>query len=295
MTTTSRAMGYPPGLISRDDNLPRHALEKLTALEGAAEDAREAAASAQRRHTDLRRAFNYSDGQRGDAENIQQEMTRLASRRDRQNQRQQEIAALVSRIREWLRALPSGSTLEPAEAVTAKLRKGETLTDALTRVRDEIAVTQRDLRAVQAAPLPKADLKHKVREHVDTMAQRGRPKVSTNRGALGVSFASESYSTPSTDRFVSVMAWLFPDAMTTRLQAEIDALPEPALALSAREKAERSAELISNLLHLERQEEALIERTLGDGLDVLRRSNADPAAVLGVIVTTIKRRKAVAA
>ena len=36
--------------------------------------------------------------------------------------------------------------------------------------------------------------------------------------------------------------------------------------------------------HIEAREEALIMRAAGDGLDVLRRPDASPAAVLGVVV-----------
>ena len=80
------------------------------------------------------------------------------------------------------------------------------------------------------------------------------------------------------------MAWLHPEAMAKRLEAEVDALPEPKLALSTDEKKKRAVELTAQIDKLERTEEALIEVALSQGLDVIRRSNASPAAVLRVVV-----------
>lgn len=74
--------------------------------------------------------------------------------------------------------------------------------------------------------------------------------------------------------------------MTARFAAEIDALPESALALPAADRERRIAELNAQLDQLERTEESLIERAIADGQDVLRRPAADPCAVLGVTIKT---------
>jgi hypothetical protein len=54
----------------------------------------------------------------------------------------------------------------------------------------------------------------------------------------------------------------------------------------------RVAELEATLLELERREEALIMRAAGDGLDILRRVDASPPAVLGVMVAKVKTEAA---
>jgi hypothetical protein len=59
------------------------------------------------------------------------------------------------------------------------------------------------------------------------------------------------------------------------------------------EREWRVDELMANLARLEADEEALIETAVSEGLDMLRRQNADPKAVLGVVVAA--KQKALAA
>jgi hypothetical protein len=76
-----------------------------------------------------------------------------------------------------------------------------------------------------------------------------------------------------------------PDALLTRLEAEIDAQCEPKEpAMSAAEQSKRAAELAEQLLELERQEKTLIDAALAEGVDIMRRADADPRAVLGVSI-----------
>jgi hypothetical protein len=85
------------------------------------------------------------------------------------------------------------------------------------------------------------------------------------------------------------------DMITQSLEAEIDAQCEPKQpAMSAAEQSKRAAELAANLLELERQEETLIDIAASEGLDVMRRENASPGAVLGIVVA-VKQRAAQAA
>jgi hypothetical protein len=62
------------------------------------------------------------------------------------------------------------------------------------------------------------------------------------------------------------------------------AAPEQVCAALERAAVKRIAELDAQLLELEQREEALIERAHGDGIDILRRPDAAPAAVLGVVI-----------
>jgi hypothetical protein len=57
------------------------------------------------------------------------------------------------------------------------------------------------------------------------------------------------------------------------------------------ERVKRVAELEA-LDEFERAEEALIMRAADDGLDVLRRPDASPPAVLGVVVAKVKTEAA---
>jgi hypothetical protein len=87
-----------------------------------------------------------------------------------------------------------------------------------------------------------------------------------------------------------------PDALLTRLEAEIDAQCKPKEpAMSAAEQSKRAAELAEQLLELERQEETLIDAALAEGVDIMRRADADPAAVLGVSIVAAKQKALAAA
>lgn len=164
---------------------------------------------------------------------------------------------------------------------TAAPRKGETVQQAVVRVRAEIAEAQQQLRATRSASLPKEDAKTLARAYVDSLAAKARPRVKLAGGTLDVSFASDDYA-PNTGRMIAIAAWLHPDQFVARLEAEIDALPEPELSLSPEQKRQRVAELTESIDQLERDEEALIVRAEEDGIEILRRATASPLAVLGL-------------
>ena len=80
---------------------------------------------------------------------------------------------------------------------------------------------------------------------------------------------------------VGLMAWIDPDRMAQRLEAEVDALPDDE-AMTDDEQREALADLDAEIDALERNEEALIEAALERGVDILRRSSVSPPCVLGV-------------
>ncbi len=267
------------------DPLPPAARIKLTQLAGQAADARDAAASAQRRLEDLRRALN-PDAQSADAAGIEHEMSRLTAVRSEQNRRQSERATLVASLNQWLQTLPPGAVLEWVKPPAAVPLNGEALPAAIGRVRDRIAAAQQHLRAVQIAPLPKGDLKVQAATTVQQLAARGRPAISLGRGRLAVKWRTReaTSSGASPEDVAATLAWLDPAAMTARLEQEIDLLPEAPLAMPAQEREQRIGELTADLDRLAREEEALVEAAIAAGIDVLRRPDASPAAVLGVAI-----------
>jgi hypothetical protein len=68
------------------------------------------------------------------------------------------------------------------------------------------------------------------------------------------------------------------------LDALVHELPVRPEAIPKVERIRRVAELEAELDRFERDEETLISRAASDGLDILRRPDASPAAVLGVAV-----------
>jgi hypothetical protein len=84
---------------------------------------------------------------------------------------------------------------------------------------------------------------------------------------------------------------LDPAAFAKRLNAEIDAMPQNEFSLSHRERTQRLRLAEQDLFELERSEELLILQ----GEEVIaRRFDADPATILGVIVSQRKAATAAA-
>jgi|SRR5262245_59034806 len=63
-----------------------------------------------------------------------------------------------------------------------------------------------------------------------------------------------------------------------------DLAPEQGNAVSPLEREKRINELSVSLLALERQEEQLIMRAADEGVELLRRPDASPPCVLGVVI-----------
>jgi hypothetical protein len=168
-------------------------------------------------------------------------------------------------------------------------RDGETLIQAVTRLRDKIIAAKRHLAAVKIAPLPRADQKALAAAHVKALAERGRPRVSVERDAFAAVFIDPRADFGVTSDYVScVLAWLEPVQMLSALEHEIDALPVPQQPMPAAERQKREADLAADLDRLEREEEALIEAAAAQGTEIARRPDAAPGAVLSVAVAQAK-------
>jgi hypothetical protein len=79
-----------------------------------------------------------------------------------------------------------------------------------------------------------------------------------------------------------LLCWLFRGEMIKALTSGLDARHPPGEGIAATERAAREAELQAKRLGLERVEEALIEAALAANLDVHRRYDALPLALLGI-------------
>lgn len=272
--------------------LPSAARSKLGVIQGQAADARDAAASAQRRISHLSFALSAHELLVEEATHMRTELQRLEAVREKENKRHRAFADLAAKLSLWLNSQPHNAVLELAKPVPAKLAKGEALSDAIARVRSEIDKAQFTLREVRMAPRPKTALRAEVKAVVAELAKLGRPTISTERGELAVSFTKRNAFGLGDARIAEILAWCDPERLEKALIAEIDAMPETRRALSAADKAARLAELSSEIDRLERLEEAFIESALAEGQDVLRRTNASAAAVLGVIAKTKKEAAA---
>jgi hypothetical protein len=151
--------------------------------------------------------------------------------------------------------------------------------------------------AVDAATTPRVGRKHFpstlpladkevvliVIRYVVRMANAAKPTVNIFGDQLRVQWRGDM---AATEDVIALACWLDPERVIDAITRE---LPQRPGALPRDERLKQTALLESELDKLERSEEGLIQRAHSDGLaDVLRRVDASPAAVLGVVVAQAK-------
>jgi len=271
------------------DVLPPAARAKLLALQGQAEDARDAANSAARRMFELRKGLAYGEEDPEHLRTIDMELTRLDRQRSAQDHKHRELAALTTNINDWLRSLRN-ATLEVVRPPPVKLEKGVPLLEAIKHVQTDITAEQAMLQSISNTPPPKDELKRQAREYVQGLAQRGRPRI-TVRGQSNI-YGKEGLQFQFQDPLshggggrssLPYIAWLHEPAFVAALEKEIDLLALPP-GMPAEKKEKELAAINASLLQLERHEERLVTLAEEQGMDVLRRPDADPRAVLSITV-----------
>ena len=101
--------------------------------------------------------------------------------------------------------------------------------------------------------------------------------------------SAESGARPADD-YLAFQAWLDPVAFTARLHAEIDALNlDDSKAVYGADRLVKVRELEQRIEDCERLEEWHVERALAEGMHILRRRNANPMVVLGVIAPPARK------
>ena len=89
-----------------------------------------------------------------------------------------------------------------------------------------------------------------------------------------------------------LLAWALKDALIKKLDAEIDSEADDAAALGHEERQRREAEVLGDLLSVEREEASLVWRGQSEGLPCEHRADCDPLAILGCRLVTVPRADA---
>jgi hypothetical protein len=201
----------------------------------------------------------------------------------------------------WLKdgGVPPGVMLVDHEVDVPKLVKGESITDAIERLRRRGREVKATIHSIQSSCFPRSYCKGRMREQVGALAQAGTPDVATliefdrdiawptmrvqssvyNTGTPAIAFAE----VPDT---VALLAWAFRDALIARLDAEIDAEADDAAALTHEQRQQREAEAQGDLLAIERDESWLVWSAQAQNLPVEHRADINPVALLGVRLVT---------
>lgn len=203
-----------------------------------------------------------------------------------------------------------------------KLKKGERARDAVERARAERQEHLSILTQVRHAPRPVDESLAIVREYIARWADRGRLSVFDlveRRDAI--SSHGSPYSIPS-DRhappisvpmfapttlaaslnddttaiiqgqlpdFGAMIAWLHPEVLLEKLEAEIRATTDESAALSTDERNARIKDLHGLIVGAERLEEVALRAAIADGDTIDRRPDATPFVVLGLEIAAPAR------
>jgi hypothetical protein len=210
---------------------------------------------------------------------------KLEVERDRFAERHRVLAMLVSRLNQWHVELRLGPNivLELAPVVEVKLKASETCAAALASVRESIARTQQEIAQVRKAPLRRSSQQEAVRAYLARLAQQVRPKVGFDaRGGASVRWIEDM---ATMDAVLGLLAFVVgSEQVTAAFTRQLEEEPEAPGALSPLEREKKVNELAIRLLELERVEESLIGRAADEGIELARRGDASPLAVLGVAI-----------
>lgn len=264
--------------------LPVKARIKLSDFNDAEVQARNAVNDCVRRLSETQRAFEMNA--HGDnAADVEFELSRLRSKLPQMQTQHNQWSALNTRIRQWLADLDAASALTDAKPPKVKLKPGQTASDAVAAVREEIAVLIAERLDVEQAGLPLDELKAQARKWVTQRQMKGRLHIRAgHREGFEVAFETDGFA-PKLD----VLAFLTlydPDGTVKLIERELERMPKPKLALTPAERESRLSDLSYKLLDLERREERLIELAADDLTFIPRRPHASPTAILGIVVTS---------
>lgn len=269
--------------------IPTLAQVRLDRIETRAMEAHDAVASVARRASELSKALGTAPA--SEIRSIEGEIVRLQGRLAELQERHRHLANLTANVRYWMAG--AAGDYEMAKMPKPTRRKGETLGQAVARVRALI----RDLAAqrvrIMQCGLPTAELKEQASAFVRAQQERGKPSLSFghDRTFAATFNAMTDKAWTAQHDVAAYLAWIDGAALERRLHEMLDKAPKPALTMSSGERAAKLAAIEAELLASERDEESLIEVSEEEGPVIQRRLDADPRAVLGIAPAGSKRSK----
>ena len=200
---------------------------------------------------------------------------------------------------------PHGTVLEAVEVEPPKPAKGESgLLDQIEKRRRMVREARADLHRIASAPYPSSYAKAKMRSQVEALAARGAPDLSrlieldgpvefqTQRVQSEVIAEQRGLAFAQVPDTLALVAWLHRDALIKKLDEEIASEADDKAALTHQARQERSAEVMSDLLAVERDESALVWTAQAQGALIEHRPDISPLALLGVALVTAPRSDA---
>jgi hypothetical protein len=235
----------------------------------------------------LRRLLNNSPP---DASSIEFEISRLQGSLSDHKMHSDSLQQLIAQLNAWQQTLKF--PVIDAAPVKVRLGTGESVLSKLSDIRRHIAELAFELKTAQRAAPTVEEQKAAADAWLANLPTHSRPRIKAHKH----DFFSMEFSDPTSHTvrlpIASVLYWMDPEAFRARIHTEIEALPKPALVLSAEKQAERIAELRALLLHAEREEAALIEYAESEGQRIVFRPFISALALLGLAIKQNGQRAA---
>ncbi|MBR1241500.1 hypothetical protein JQ620_15325 [Bradyrhizobium sp. AUGA SZCCT0274] len=262
-------------------SLPPRVQSKVMALRDTEQQALTQTNMTQRAISELQRV--QGNNPTGDkAQSAARELARLQGLQPDYQARYKALANLNARVAHYLSLLPANVDLADAK-VRVKLKDGETHIKAVQRLRGEIIALISEQSRVQRSVPTNKEAKAAAAEYVQSLSRRIDPKLVIEHDKFSVLYGrgvvGERDPSPS-----EILAWIDPKLVLTRLEAMIDARDKSANQMSASDRTSRLAEMKTELLDLERKEQAHIDAAKEEGTTIEQRINVDPRALLGLLI-----------
>lgn len=223
------------------------------------------------------------------------ELARLKRSEEEHGARRRSLASLVNAAETWIKAAPTGMTIAMHPPIEPQLKKGESIADAVERLRHRGRELQADLDRVAASPWPSSLAREHMRRQITGLAEGGRPAVhhlvdfneavvfATRTVPVRIlNSAPEAIGFGEVPDVLSLLAWLHQDVLIAALDREIDTAADDAHALDTDQRRQAEAEILADRLAVEREEAELCWRQAVDGGPTMLRPDLDPQAMLGV-------------
>lgn len=278
--------------MTKTSTLPQYAQAKLLRLMEQEQQALILVHTTTQRISELQRAIGNNPRSES-ADDWRREVTFQQNTLTVRQTRHRALAGLNANLRLYLEKLPADVEATASKPTNIKLQEGEDYSDAVDRIRGQIAALNAEKMRVDRATMTKEERKATIAGWVERQRERARPFMNWPKdGNPIIRFDTNLIDANAPIRDVPAMlCWLMPNTMAKRLCEEIDTAPD-VNSMCKEDKAERLKDIAKETLAWSRQEEAIIALAETKDQFIVRRFDADPRAVLGLTVRGLWKAKA---
>jgi hypothetical protein len=212
----------------------------------------------------------------------------------------QAASAALKTCEDYLRSgKPGGTIFETVPAELPKLARGESLVEAVEKMRRRVRELRADAERIAASQYPAEVTKQKMREQIMRLAEQNAPDVSLLvEHFREVVFPAESQRAEVIGAPVVVstvipcstglLCWLHRDTIIARLEVEIDhAMDTSSKPLTSGEREIEIARIMTDIEDIERKESTLIFEGWHSGQFMNHRRDVGPLALLGLRLLSV--------